>query len=629
MTESLNFKNLNIERRIHQQRLLISVAGIITLAFILLARLFYLQVIQHELYTTQSDKNRVQLEAIAPTRGLIYDRNGQLLADNQPNYSIRLVPERIADINETLNRISALIIISEEHIKRFKKRHKRRRHPFEAVPLKFNLSEKEISVIAVNRHLLPGIEIAAGLIRHYPHDHFLAHALGYVARINEKELTKLDPENYSATHYIGKIGIEKQYETRLHGTVGYQKVEKDAHGQIVNLLERQDPIPGKDLHLSLDLELQKTASLALADRRGAIIAIDTLTGGILAFVSQPAYNPNLFVTGISHKNYSALRDSRDRPLFNRTLKGQYPPASTLKPFIGLAALNQGVTTWGYTIKDPGWYQLENDERFYRDWKRWGHGKVNLESAIIESCDTYFYDIAHKLGIDPLHDFLAQFGFGEKTGVDLPGEAKGLLPSRSWKRASRGQPWYPGETLNAGIGQGFMLTTPLQIVTATATLANRGRRVYPKFLMSPGTKQDTPFSPSITLNKDNDWDKMITAMIKVNHSAHGTARSSAKGAHYLIAGKTGTAQVLGIAQEERYDASKIAAHHRDHALYTAFAPADAPRIAVTVVVENGGSGSSTAAPLARKIFDAYLSANEGSLKQNLAATVPFKKRAHEQ
>jgi len=611
MADHLNFKNPQRELSVHRQRIYVAFALSLLMALALIGRLAYLQIVQHELYTTQSDKNRVQLEAVAPTRGLIYDRNGVLLADNQPSFSVRLVPERIKNLDETLALIGTYIPISKDHLKRFHKHHKKRRRPFEAVPLKFNLDEKEISSIAVNQHQLPGVEIAADLIRHYPHSDLFAHALGYVGRINEREAEILDPENYSATHYIGKVGIENYYEDSLHGRVGYQKVEKNAHGRIINLLERLDPTPGENLRLTLDVRLQKIATESLGKRNGAVVAIDTLKGDILAFVSTPTYNPNLFVTGISQKDYSALRDSRDRPLFNRALRGQYPPASTVKPFIGLAALENKVTSWNYSITDPGWYKLENDTRLYRDWKKWGHGKVNLEKAIIESCDTYFYGIAHKLGIDPLHDFMAQFGFGERVGIDLKGEVKGILPSSFWKRATRGVIWYPGETLNAGIGQGYMLTTPLQLATATAILANKGKKVYPKLFKN--SQQEPGEAPqAIPLQQQEDWLKMHDAMIKVSHSLHGTARSAARGAKYKIAGKTGTAQVLGIGQEEEYDEEKIATYHRDHALFIAFAPADRPQIAIAVIVENGGSGGSNAAPIARKIFDAYLTPPENNV-----------------
>lgn len=604
MADHLNLKNLQEELRIHRQRIKSALIGMAVLALLLIARLLYLQVIQHDLYTTQSEKNRVQLEAIAPTRGLIFDRKGRLLADNRPSYSVELIPERVNNMDETLAHLASIMTLSEQQIASFRKRARFHRHPFEGVPLKFNLNEQEIAAIAVDQHRLPGVEVNADLIRHYPEGALFAHVIGYVARINEKESATLDPKNYSGTNHIGKNGVEQFYETELHGTVGYQKVEKNAHGRLVRLLEKQDPIPGKNLQLSLDLQLQKVATEALQGQRGALVAVDTRSGDLLALVSTPSYDPNLFVSGISQQDYSVLRNSPDRPLFNRVLHGQYPPASTIKPYMGLAALDYSVTNWSYRISDPGWYQLKNDSRFYRDWKKWGHGSVNLEQAIAQSCDTYFYDIAHKMGVDRIHHFLKQFGYGESTGIDLTGEVKGLLPSSAWKKAVRGAAWYPGETLNIGIGQGYMLATPLQMANAVTILANKGERKQIGLL-----RENATFSrrtqEKIPLRQESDWDGITTAMVNVTSASYGTARASAAGAPYQIAGKTGTAQVRGIGQKEVYNAARVAKHHRDHALFIAFAPADAPQIAVALIVENGNSGSGTAAPIARKVFDAYL------------------------
>ena len=590
-------------------------AGITLLAIVLLSRMYYLQIIEHERHITQSDKNRVHLEAIPPTRGLIFDRNGQLLADNQPSYSVRIIKERAEDLDAILAQLGQLILISEDDLKRFKKKIKQRRRPYEPVPLRFHLSEEEIARIAVNNHTLPGVEISADLKRYYPKKDMLAHSVGYVGRINENELKKLDATKYSATHYIGKLGVEKYYESVLHGDVGYQEVETNAHGRIMRVLNQQDPVPGKNLHLYLDAKIQGVAAELLKGRRGAIVAIDPNTGGILTFISTPAYDPNLFVTGISYKNYSDLRDSLDQPLFNRALRGQYPPGSTIKPYVGLAGLEHDVINWQYSIKDPGWYQLENDERLYRDWKRRGHGRVDLSTAIIQSCDTYFYELSFNLGIDRLHDFMQQFGFGKRTHIDLSGEPKGLMPSSAWKKRTRGMPWFPGETLNAGIGQGFMLSTPLQLATATAVLANKGKTITPKLAKTKFANdlEDRESNQIIIKNPEN-WDTMIQAMVNVMHSIKGTARSSGIGAKYKIAGKTGTAQVLGIKQNERYDAEKIAERHRDHALFVGFAPAENPQIAIAVIVENGGGGGSTAAPIARKIFDAYLLNDDADTKK---------------
>lgn len=607
MATQLSIKDNSREIQVHKSRAAFAMAGILLLALILLSRMVQLQIIQHQHHNTQSEKNRVHLEAIAPTRGLIYDRNGILLADNQPSYSVRIVTERTQDLEYTLQQLAQLIPVTADDLKRFRKKIKYRRRPYEAVPLRFHLSEEEIARIAVNNHKFPGVEIAADLKRFYPQKNMSAHVIGYMGRINENELKKVDDTQYSATHYIGKLGVEKYYESLLHGDVGYQEVETNAHGRIMRVLDQQDPIPGKNLHLYLDAKVQKAATDLLDGYRGAIVALDPNTGGVLAFVSTPSYDPNLFVTGISTKDYSALRDSLDRPLFNRALNGQYPPGSTIKPFVGLAGLEHNIITWDYAIKDPGWYQLENDERFYRDWKRQGHGNhVNLAQAIIESCDTYFYEMSFNLGIDRMHDFMQRFGFGKRTHIDLLGEPKGLMPSSAWKKARKGVPWFPGETLNVGIGQGFMLATPLQLATATAILANKGKVVRPK-LADLGFEQNPqdPDASQVNIKIPSNWDAMIRAMVKVMHSFKGTAKSSGDGAQYKIAGKTGTAQVLGIKQDERYEESKIAERHRDHALFVGFAPVQNPQIALAVIVENGGGGGSTAAPIARKVFDAYL------------------------
>jgi penicillin-binding protein 2 len=416
----------------------------------------------------------------------------------------------------------------------------------------------------------------------------------------------IDRVNYSGTYQIGKIGIEKFYEDILHGKVGSQNVETNARGRVLRVLERTDPEPGSDITLHLDAHLQQVAHDALGDNRGAVVAIDPNNGGVLAMVSTPSFGANLFVTGISSKNYNGLRDSLDLPLFNRALQGQYPPGSTIKPIYGLAGLHYKVVTPDDAVRDPGWYRLANDERFYRDWKKGGHAPwVALEQAIIESCDVYYYDLAFKLGIDRISEFAKPFGLGEKTGVDNTNERSGLLPSREWKRKMKRQPWFPGETLSVGIGQGYMLTTPLQLAAATATLASKGRRFEPRFLKQVG---DIPAGvserPSIEV-LDEYWDIIRMAMKKVVHSSRGTARKIGRKAKYKMAGKTGTAQVIGIAQGEEYDAEQIAKRKQDHALFIGFAPFDDPRIAVAVIVENGGSGSSAAAPIARKVFDAYL------------------------
>lgn len=604
------------EKRIFTFRAILAMLLIIVMASVLVVRVYYLQVVDYEHYTTLSDKNRMQLQSVAPTRGLIYDRNGILLADNQPVFSVSIVKERVEDLEKTIAKIGSIIELSDEQIKRFDKRLNNRRKPYEPVPLKSKLSEREIARLSVNRHLLPGVEVEAELVRNYPYGELMAHMLGYVGRINIKELKRVDAANYSATNYIGKLGVEKFYEDVLHGKVGHQTVETNARGRVLRVLDQVPPLPGRDITLSIDVRLQQVAVDAMGGRRGAVVAINPETGGILALVSTPSFDPNLFVTGIDHKSYASLRDSLDIPLFNRALKGQYPPGSTIKPIIGLAGLDTAVVNRQTKIQDPGWYQLKNDERFYRDWKRYGHGVVDLYDSIVESCDTFFYDMAFKLGVDRMSLYLEKFGIGSRTAIDIDEDRKGILPSRGWKRGAKGLPWFPGDSLNMGIGQGFMLTTPLQLATATAVLANRGRWHRPHLALeiSEGVSQDESVEiprmhesepPDVILNNPDDWDYILGSMKAVMHGKKGTARSSGLNSTYKMAGKTGTAQVVGIKQGERYDAEALAERHRDHALFVGFAPYEMPKIAVAIIVENGGGGGSAAAPVARKIFDAWV------------------------
>ena len=604
------------EKQIFTFRAVLAMLIILCVAAGLLTRIYYLQAVDFEHYTTLSDKNRMQLQSVVPTRGLIYDRNGILLADNQPIFSVSIVKERSLDLEETIAKIGSIIELSDEQIKRFKKRLENRRKPYEPVPLKSKLSEVEIAQLSVKRHVLHGVEVEAELVRNYPLGESMAHMLGYVGRINIKELKKVDPTNYSGTNYIGKLGVEKFYEDVLHGKVGHQTVETNARGRVLRVLDQEPSTPGRDIKLNIDVRLQQVAIDAMAGRRGAVVAIEPSTGGILALVSTPSFDPNLFVTGIDHKSYAALRDSLDIPLFNRALKGQYPPGSTIKPIVGLAGLDNGAINRQTKIRDPGWYQLKNDERFYRDWKRYGHGVVDLFDSIVQSCDTFFYDLAFKLGVDQMESYLDRFGFGTRTAVDISEDRKGLLPGRAWKRGAKGLAWYPGDSLNMGIGQGFMLATPLQLATSTAVLANRGvwhrprlaQEIYPGVVAGdivdiPVMHDDTP--DDVIINNPDDWDYILGSMKAVMHGKKGTARGSGRKSSYKMAGKTGTAQVVGIKQGEEYDAEALAERHRDHALFVGFAPYDSPKIAVAVIVENGGGGSTAAAPVARKVFDAWV------------------------
>jgi len=611
MAKPTTLKDHFRETRLFTHRAIAALAFTIVLMLVLITRLVNLQVIEHDTYTVLSDKNRVHIAALPPTRGLIFDRNGVLLAQNLPSYSLQIVPEQVDDVDATIERLRRLIAISEDDVERFRKRYKRSRR-FKPITLRTRLSDQEVARFAVNRHRFPGVDIAARLYRHYPQGSLAVHALGYVGRISEGELQHIDASNYEGTDFIGKTGVEKFYEDILHGDVGIQQVETNAQGRTLRVLEQTPPVPGLNLHLTLDADMQRIAETALGEERGAVVAIDPRDGSVLVMASMPGFDPNLFVGGIDSKTYRALSDSPDQPLFNRVLRGRYPPGSTLKPFIGLAGLEYGVVEPNASIYCPGWYMLDGDDHKYRDWKKGGHGPVNLSRSLVESCDVYYYDLALTLGIDRLSSFLEPFGLNDLTGIDTSGELAGLVPSREWKRRTRREPWYPGETLITGIGQGFNLVTPLALASATATLATHGRHLRPRIVAAtedPDTGEvvDFPVIPNMAVPVEDDanWDYIVKVMTEVVHSHRGTARRIGKNAPYTIAGKTGTAQVFGIKQDEEYVAEEIQKRLRDHALFIAFAPADDPRIAVAVIVENGGSGGAVAAPIARKVMDAWL------------------------
>lgn len=617
MAEPLALKDHSGESQIFFDRIVLGLVLLVIGILFLAARMFYLQVMQHDLYTTLSDKNRIQVQSVPPIRGLIYDRKGELIADNVPSFSLTITRERVEDLESTLKSIDALIGLTPEQIVSFERRLSRRQRPYEAVPILLRMTQEQIAQISVNRYSLPGVDVQAKLVRHYPHGDLMAHAVGSVRRINEDDARRLDSVAYSGTEHVGKIGVEKHYENILLGKVGYQRVETDARGRIMKVLDSTPPEPGSNLMLHVDSGLQRVASDALGDRRGTVVAIDPKTGGVLALVSKPSYDPNLFIAGINHATYASLRDSTDVPLFNRALQGQYEPGSTLKPFLGLIGLATGTTSKEYKIADPGWYKLPQNERLYRDWN-WkksgigGHGLVDIEKAIYRSCNIYFYELAVKLGIDRIHDGLTLFGFGQNTAIDLPEARNGLLPSRAWKLGSRGESWYPGDTVNIGIGQGDILVTPLQLATAVAVLANRGGAVTPHMLkQNPLVTRDNQL-PDIDLIPEQAWEVVINSMEKVVHRGNqgfgenGTAWAYiGRDIEYRMAGKSGTAQVVGIAQGELYDAELIAERNRKHAWFIAFAPVDDPKIALAVLVENGGGGSEFASPVARKILDYYL------------------------
>lgn len=603
MNEDRAIKNPIQEYRLYVGRLLFTLLVVLIMAGVLLWRYYHLQVLEHEGLVTLSDRNRVLVEPMPPTRGLIYDRNGVLLADNRPSFNLSIVKERAGDLDTLIAELDQLVGVSEVELERFQKQMQRRRRPYEPVLLKVNLDEREQGVLAVNEYRLPGVEVTVQLLRHYPLGPEMSHVLGYVGRINDQEIQDLDPVRYSGTLVVGKTGLEKFYEDELLGQVGYQTVETNARGRVMRQLEQTAPEPGKDLHLYLDSRLQHVAFESLAGERGAVVAIEVATGGVLAMASAPSFDANEFVTGISVESYRALLDSPDRPLFDRVLQGQYPPGSTVKPIYGLAALQSGTISQDYRIYDPGFYQLKNDERKYRDWKKGGHGsRIYLSDAIIQSCDTFFYDVGVKMTIDTLALYGTRFGLGQKTGLDMPSERAGIMPSRPWKRAAKGIAWYPGDTVNTSIGQGYTLATPMQLAVATSRLASRGEIRSPQLVRK---QHSIPPPAGIIKASENNWNYVHTAMQEVVHGLRGTAKGINKGLNYHIAGKTGTAQVIGIKQDEEYDAEKVAKPNRDHALFIAFAPVENPRIAVSVLVENGEHGSSTAAPVARKLIDAYM------------------------
>ena len=608
MLPQFDLKDPQLESRVYGTRTLLAIGLVMILLSVVLMRYYTLQITEYEIYKTQSERNRVQLQPLPPQRGLIYDRNQILLADNRPSYVLSIVRERVPDLEATLADLEAVLPISDSDMDNFRKKLKRIR-PYDPVPLRFRLTEEERARLAVNRFRLPGVVVEAQLLRHYPHGELFSHALGYVGRINEQEVQELDETDYRGTFHVGKVGVEKYYEDMLHGNVGYQNVESNAHGRVLRVLERFAPERGKDLTLSLDYHVQLAAFEALGDQRGAVVAIDPRNGQVLALVSTPGYDTNLFVNGISSSEYAELRDSKDVPLFKRAIQGTYPPGSTIKPFMSMAGLLSGLVTPQSTVPDPGWYSLPGNSRKYRDWilriTGTGHAaRVDMKMAIAESCDVYYYDLARRLTIDRMHDYLNPFGFGDRTGIDTTNERTGILPSTRWKRAAMAESWYPGETLSAGIGQGYMLASPLQLAVATSVVAQRGERRVPRLVMAvDGEPVPAPLLQPVEA-PDEYWDAIIDGMREVVHGKKGTAKALAKGITYEMAGKTGTSQVIGIAQNAVYNEEDVAERHRHHGLFIAFAPIEGPTIAVGIIVENGG-GSSVASPIARAVIDTWL------------------------
>lgn len=618
-------KDHHREQRLFVARVIF--AGVVSALVLglVVARLVQLQVLDYEHFAERSQGNRFRIEPLPPNRGLIYDRNGQILAENLPAYQLELIPEQVSDIDGTLERLADLALIEHEDLERYREliRHQPR---FKAVTLRFRLTEAEISRFAVERPRFPGVDFQPRLVRHYPHGELVAHVIGYVGALSADDLNRLDPTAYAGTAHTGKTGIELYREAALHGDPGYQQIVTNARGRQIpadsrdiaeSMLQSETPQPGNSLYLSLDLDLQRVATEALAGKRGSVVAIDPNNGDVLALVSAPSFDPNAFALGMSTSEYNALQYDRDQPLFNRAVRGNYPPGSTIKPMLALAALEIGATNLTRRTFCRGFYTLPGSTHRYRDWLEGGHGEVDLHDAITRSCDVYFYEISREIGIDRMHHYLDQFGLGQATGIDIPGEKNGLLPSREWKRRQfsdrANQVWFPGETVIASIGQGYMLVTPLQLAQATATLAMRGKRFRPHLVAATenpvtGERELVIPEPLPRVGIDNEfyWDSVIAAMHAVMQSETGTARAVGLGAPYQMAGKSGTAQVFSVAQEAEYEEEEIAERLRDHALFIAFAPLEQPQIAVAVIVENGSSGSRVAAPIARAVMDEYLS-----------------------
>lgn len=594
------------ESALHHLRLNILVTLVIICSLFLVLRLAYLQFSQYKRFATLSLQNQMSITPIAPTRGIIVDRNNVVLAENIPTYALEIVPEHVENIQSTLQQLKQLLpSITDDDIEHFHRTRKQTRR-YLPVPFKLKLNEEEVAIFATHKYAFPGVSIHAQLMRSYPLGDVASHLLGYVGRINADEQKQIESTNYRATHFIGKTGIERFYEYKLHGRVGYQHVETDVSGRTVRVLSKQAPVSGAKLQLTIDARLQTRAHQALKGKEGAVAVIDVRDGSILAMVSVPSYDPNLFVHGITHKAYEKLVNAPEKPLYNRAIRGLYPPASTIKPFIALAGLEKEVITEDTKIFDPGWYRLPGVSHTYRDWKRGGHGSMHLKRAITVSCDTYFYHLGNKLGISAMEDMLVRFGFGQLTHVDLKEEIPGLVPNPQWKRQTRGVSWYTGDTLITAIGQGSMLATPLQLANATASLSQRGRRFRPHLLQQWTDDQKKPksFIPleeyPIYLKDDKSWDLITDAMQSVIKSREGTGYRFGRKTDYSVAAKTGTSQVIAMSQDEKKRFQSVSAAFRDHSLFIAFAPVEKPEIAIAVLVEH----DPTASNIARQIMDAY-------------------------
>lgn len=603
------FRDYSAESALFVRRAVVAFLGILLLSGVLVANLYNLQIIRFDDYSTRSNDNRIKLVPIAPSRGMIFDRNGTPLALNRTIYQLELMPEKIENLSATLNALRPIVDLTDDDIANFEKERKRSRR-FTSIAVKTPLTEVQVARFAVNQFRFPGIEVKGYQRRFYPYGSALTHVIGYVSKINDKDVERLDKEgilpNYAATHDIGKLGIERYYESTLHGKTGYEEVEVNNRGRVIRQLHEQPPQAGKDIYLTLDLSLQIYIEKLLSGSRAAVVVTDPRTGGILALVSNPSYDPNLFVDGISNKDYQGLLNDTNRPLINRATQGVYPPASTVKPYIAVSALSAGVITKNTSLFDPGWWQLPGSEKRYRDWKKWGHGRLNVTKALEESADTFFYQVAYDMGIDRLSSWMSKFGYGEYTGIDLSEERAGLMPTREWKQKRHKKPWYQGDTIPVGIGQGYWTATPIQMAKSLMTLINDGTVKTPHLLQStridgvlvPYKQEDSTQIGSIN---SGYWEIAKDGMYGVANRPNGTGRKFFEGTPYKAAAKSGTAQVYSY---ETYNASKVAEHLRDHKLMVAFAPYENPTVSVAIILENGGAGPAVGT-ITRQILDHIL------------------------
>jgi penicillin-binding protein 2 len=606
-------RNPHQEIQHFRNRLLVAGLVVCALFLLLIGRFVHLQVIQHAHYDTLAESNRIAIAPVVPNRGLIVDRNGVELAHNYSAYTLEITPSKVANLDALIDELATVVDIAPKDRKRFRKLLDESKN-LESLPIRNRLSDEEVARFSVNRYRFPGVEIKARLFRQYPYRELTSHLVGYIGRINSKDVEALEASgqtaNYRGSDHIGKLGLEAEYEDRLHGVTGFEQVEVDAGGRAVRTLSRTPPRSGDNLVLSLDLKLQEIAWQAFGERRGALVALEPNSGAVLAFVSKPGFDPNLFVDGIDQQNWDALNKSLDRPLTNRALQGQYPPGSTFKPFMALAGLALGKRTPQYTISDPGFFTLPGNSHQYRDWKKGGHGAVDLHRSLVISCDTYYYGLATDLGIDAIYHYVSQFGLGKKTGIDLPGEMPGILPSSEWKLRRFRQKWFVGDTVSVGIGQGYNISTPLQLAHATGVLAANGKVYRPRMvshIQEAASGELRPVGSELVRSmaiQPEHLQRVRAALVDVTRPG-GTAAQAGAGAPYSFAGKTGTAQVVQIKQGESYDERRVQERHRDHAWFIAYAPADNPTIALVVLVENGGHGSSAAAPIARTLLDYWL------------------------